>query len=60
VPWSASDARSKTRKANTPKKRRQWSHVANAVLAKTGNEGRAIREANAVAARAGKAKKLYG
>jgi hypothetical protein len=48
TPWGPSDARSKTRKANTPKKQRQWAHVADAVLASTGDEGRAVRTANGV------------
>jgi hypothetical protein len=58
MPWQASDASGKTRKASSPKKRRQWSHVANAVLASTGDEGRAIREANAVVARKRKGSKI--
>jgi hypothetical protein len=60
MPWTPSSGPKRhTKKANTPKKRRQWSHVANAILAKSGNEGQAIREANAVVARHNKAKKLY-
>lgn len=51
MPWSPSDARAKTHKASTPKKQRQWRDVANGVLAKTNDEGRAIREANAVVGR---------
>lgn len=51
MPWSASDASGKTKKAKSPTAKRQWAHVANAVLQKTGNEGRAVREANAVVAR---------
>jgi hypothetical protein len=31
--------------------KRQWAHVANGVLAKTGNEGLAVREANGVIAK---------
>jgi len=50
APWAPSDATRHTKKANTAKKKRQFSHVANAVLAKTGDEGRAIREANAAVA----------
>lgn len=53
MPWSPSDAKAKTKRANTPKKQRQWAHVADAVLAKTGNEGRAVREANAVVRHSG-------
>ena len=51
MPWTPKDASKKTKKADTPKRRRQWAHVADGVLAKTGDEGRAIREANAVVAR---------
>ena len=51
MPWTPSDAKRKTRKASTPKKQRQWSDVANSVLSSTGDEGRAIREANAVVGR---------
>jgi len=48
MPWSAADASSKTKKAKTPVAKRQWRDVADTVLSKTGDEGRAIREANAV------------
>ena len=48
MPWTPRDASSKTKKASTPKAKRQWAHVADAVLAKTGDEGRAVREANGV------------
>ncbi len=51
MPWRASDAPKKTKKAKSAKAKRQWRDVANSVLAKTGNEGRAIREANAVVKR---------
>ena len=51
MPWSAGDASGKTHKANTPKRRRQWAHVANRVLAETGDEGLAVREANGVIAK---------
>ena len=58
MPWSTSDVSGKTKKARSPKAKRQWKDIANAVLKKTGNEGRAIREANGVAARMyGKGKK---
>jgi len=46
MPWKPSDASSKTKKANTPSRKRQWAHVADKVLADTGDEARAIREAN--------------
>ena len=51
MPWSAADAKSHTKKATTPKAKKVWAKVADDVLAKTGNEGRAVREANAVANR---------
>ena len=52
MPWTAKDAKRKTRKATTPKARRAFAHAANGVLARTGNEGRAVRAGNAAAARA--------
>ena len=48
MPWNPSDAKRHTKKASTAKKQQQWSDVADSVLAKTGDEGRAIREANSV------------
>jgi hypothetical protein len=51
MPWSARDAKKHTKKANTAKKKRQWSHVANSVLKRGGSEGSAVRQANAVVAR---------
>ncbi len=47
MPWNPADAPSKTHKANTPPKRKEWSKVANAVLEKTGSDESAIRIANA-------------
>jgi hypothetical protein len=58
TPWRPSDAPKHTKKANTPKKKRQFAQVANSVLAKTGDEGRAIREANAVVGRKRKNSKI--
>jgi hypothetical protein len=48
MPWKPSDAASHTKKATTPKLQRQFADVANSVLKRTGDEGRAVREANAV------------
>jgi len=47
-PWNESDVEHKTSLARTPTARRQWVDIANEVLHKTGDEGRAIREANGV------------
>jgi hypothetical protein len=55
MPWGYGDARRHTRKATSATKQQQWSDVANGVLSSTGDEGRAVREANAVVA--GKAHK---
>jgi len=41
MPWKSKDARGHTKKAKSATSQRQWAHVANAVLKKTGNEGRA-------------------
>ncbi|GBQ35281.1 hypothetical protein AA11237_0936 [Acidocella aminolytica 101 = DSM 11237] len=51
MPWKAEDAYSHTHKANTRSLQELWAKVANEALARTGDEGRAIREANAVVAR---------
>jgi hypothetical protein len=48
MPWSPSDATAKTRWADTPELQSLWAEIANQVLEATGDEGRAIREANAV------------
>lgn len=51
MPWSPSSASRHTRRAKSPSAKRQWAAVANNVLAKTGNEGRAVRAANAAVKR---------
>lgn len=51
MPWTAKDAKGKTKKASSPTAKRQWARVADKVLAKTGDEGRAVREANSVVKR---------
>jgi hypothetical protein len=51
MPWTPEEATSHTKKATSPKAQRLWAEVANKVLEETGDEGRAIREANAVVAR---------
>jgi len=48
MPWKASDAHSKTHKADTAKKQSQWHDIANGLLAKGVPEGEAIKQANGV------------
>ena len=47
MPWPLSAALGKTKKATTKAKKQQWASTANAVLAKSGDEGKAVRIANA-------------
>lgn len=51
MPWSPSDATRHTKKAKSPAAKRQFAAVANSVLAKTGDEGRAVRAGNAAVAK---------
>jgi hypothetical protein len=51
MPWTPNDAERHTHKATTTALKELWVKVANESLERTGNEGRAIREANAVVAR---------
>jgi hypothetical protein len=51
MPWSPDDAEGYTHKATTWALKELWAKVANDCLERTGDEGRAIREANAVIAR---------
>jgi hypothetical protein len=51
VPWTPNEAERHTHKATTPDLKELWAKVANERLESTGDEGLAIREANAVVAR---------
>ena len=51
MPWTPNEAARHTHKATTQELKELWAKIANETLARTGNEGRAIREANAVVAR---------
>jgi hypothetical protein len=51
MPWTSNDAERHTHKATTPELKELWAKVANESLERTGDEGRAIREANAVITR---------
>ena len=54
MPWSTGDVDSH-KKGLSADQKELWVKVANEVLDRTGDEGRAIREANAVVDRADKA-----
>jgi hypothetical protein len=51
MPWTSKDAEGHTHKADTRDLQDLWAKVANETLERTGDEARAIREANAVVAR---------
>jgi hypothetical protein len=46
-----------TRKANTPKKKRQWQHVYDSALKRGDSKGEAIRKASGVVKRGGRRSK---
>jgi hypothetical protein len=48
MPWTSNDAEKRTHKATTSELKELWAKVANECLKNTGDEARAIREANAV------------
>lgn len=56
MPWTMSSAVKHTSKAKSPAAKRQWSSVANRVLTESGDEGKAIRIANAAVKKRGKTK----
>ena len=51
MPWTPDDAEKHTHKAADRALKELWAKIANECLERTGDEGRAIREANAVIAR---------
>jgi hypothetical protein len=51
MPWTPNEAERHTHKATTSALQELWAKVANEALERTGDEGRAVREANAVVAR---------
>jgi len=58
MPWSPEEGPSKhTRKAKSLSAKRQWAAVANEVLSKSGDEGKAVRIANGVIKNRKKGKK---
>lgn len=57
MPWKSSDAKRHTKKADTPKKQRQWADAADSALSRGATEGSAIRQANSVIAKETKKKR---
>jgi hypothetical protein len=57
MPWTAADATNHTSHAHSAKAKRLWADVASKVLHETGDEGRAVREANAAVNRLNRARK---
>jgi hypothetical protein len=57
MPWKSSDAKRHTKKADTPKKQKQWSDVADSALSRGASEGSAIRQANSFIAKETTSKK---
>ena len=57
MPWTSSDASRHTKKAKSPKAKRQFAKVANKVLEASGDEGKAIRIANAAVKKRKKGKR---
>lgn len=52
MPWTAKSAPAHSKKTRgSPRAKRQWAAVANKVLGDTGDEGRAVRIANAAVAK---------
>jgi hypothetical protein len=48
MPWKPNDGPSRhTKSANTSAKKKQWASTANSVLKESGDEGKAVRIANA-------------
>lgn len=46
MPWTPEDAPAHNKGVQSKRQREVWAGIANETLAKTGNEGRAIRAAN--------------
>jgi hypothetical protein len=58
MPWTQDEAERHTRKATTTELKELWAKVANESVEQNDDEGRAIREANAVCRAAGRSPPL--
>jgi hypothetical protein len=54
MPWTSADAQKHTKKASTAAQKKQWAKVANSALEQHGDEGKAIKAANAAVAKSQK------
>jgi uncharacterized protein YdaT len=52
MPWTSKDSSRFTKRAKSPKRKKQWAEVADSMLERTGDEGAAIRAANGVVRKA--------
>jgi uncharacterized protein YdaT len=48
MPWTPADVPRHNKSVKSPKRKHQWADVADSMLERTGDEGAAIRAANAV------------
>lgn len=60
MPWTTKDATRHQKKAKSDIAKRQWRDVANSILQRTGDEGRAVRGANAAVDKRHKKKRHSG
>lgn len=60
MPYSPADAKRFTKKANSPRKQRQWSHVYESARERGASEGSAIQQASGVVKKRRKAARHYG
>lgn len=58
MPWSPGDASGKTKKAKSPRLKRQWKDIANSALGHGKSEATAIKMANGVLKRESSSKKM--
>ena len=60
MPWRPSEATKYTKKARSPKAKRQWAAVSNSMLKRGASEGAAIRGANSVLKKRGRKRRAAG
>lgn len=59
MPWTHKDATRFTKKADTAAKAAHWAEVANGVLERTGEEGKAVQAANSAIKHFGGTKRVH-